>query len=66
MCGEHIEATDAEAGWKCAHQGAAVLGLALVAGAEPLGAAMAGRSLEHMLQYSAPPVRWPPRCFVRL
>ena len=32
------------------HQGAAVLGLALIAMAEPLGGQMAGRLLEHLLQ----------------
>jgi hypothetical protein len=39
------------------HQGVAVLGIALIAAGEPLGAAMAQRSLEHMLQYCEPPVR---------
>ncbi len=39
------------------HQGAAVLGLALVAMAEPVGGSMAMRSLEHLLQYGDPPVR---------
>ena len=39
------------------HQGPAVIGLALVAMAEPLGSQMASRSLEHMLQYGDPSVR---------
>ena len=39
------------------HQGAAVLGIGLIAMGEPLGAQMAGRALEHLLQYGAPPVR---------
>lgn len=56
MCGEHIEA-DESSSWKTMHQGPAVIGLALIAMAEPLGAQMAGRSLEHMLQYSDPSVR---------
>ncbi len=34
-----------------------MIGLALVAMAEPLGSQMAGRSLEHMLQYGEPAVR---------
>jgi hypothetical protein len=34
-----------------------VLGLALLAMAEPLGSQMAGRVLEHLLQYGDPPVR---------
>lgn len=49
MCGEHIEAEEG-ASWKTMHQGPAVIGMALIAMAEPLGAQMAGRSLEHMLQ----------------
>ena len=40
-----------------AHQASAVLGLALVAMAEPLGASMAGRMLEHLLQYGDAPAR---------
>jgi len=39
------------------HQAPAVLGLALIAMAEPLGAQMASRMLEHLLQYGEPPVR---------
>jgi 26S proteasome regulatory subunit N1 len=39
------------------HQGPAVLGIALIAMAEPLGAQMATRMLEHLLAYGEPPVR---------
>jgi hypothetical protein len=39
-------------------QGASVLGIAMIAMAEPLGAQMAGRALEHLLQYGEPSVRW--------
>ncbi|KAG1670671.1 hypothetical protein FOA52_010946 [Chlamydomonas sp. UWO 241] len=56
MCGEHIEAEEGKE-WKAMHQGPAVIGLALIAMAEPCGAQMAGRSLEHMLQYGEPSVR---------
>lgn len=35
---------------QASHQGPAVIGLALIAMAEPLGAQMAGRALEHLLQ----------------
>ncbi len=48
----HVPATQA------AHQSASVLGLALVAMAEPLGTTMATRSLEHLLQYGDPSVRY--------
>jgi 26S proteasome regulatory subunit N1 len=34
-----------------------VLGIALIAMAEPLGAQMATRMLEHLLAYGEPPVR---------
>lgn len=34
-----------------------MLGLAVIAMAEPLGSEMAGRALEHLLQYGEPPVR---------
>ncbi|KAG2434205.1 hypothetical protein HXX76_007931 [Chlamydomonas incerta] len=56
MCGEHITAEEG-ATHQTAHQGAAVLGLALIAMAEPLGGQMAGRLLEHLLQYGDPVVR---------
>ncbi|KAG2494897.1 hypothetical protein HYH03_006832 [Edaphochlamys debaryana] len=56
QCGEHITADEASA-HKNAHQGAAVLGIALIAMAEPLGAQMAGRGLEHLLQYGDANVR---------
>jgi 26S proteasome regulatory subunit N1 len=41
-----------------AHQGPAVLGLALLAMAEDLGSHMANRALEHLLQYGDMPVRY--------
>ena len=43
--------------WRSAHQGAAVLGVALVALGEDLGGAMAHRALDHVLQYGEPPAR---------
>lgn len=43
--------------WRTAHQGAAVLGVALVALGEDLGGAMAGRALDHVLQYGEPASR---------
>ena len=43
--------------WQVMHQGVAVLGIGLIAMGEPLGAQMAGRTLEHLLQYGPPPVR---------
>jgi 26S proteasome regulatory subunit N1 len=55
-CGEHID-VDEHVSWKAAHQSVAVLGLALVAMNEELGAQMAHRSLEHLLQYAEPAVR---------
>lgn len=51
QCGEHLEGKGDE------HQGAAVLGIALVAMAEELGQDLAIRSLEHLLQYGDAPVR---------
>lgn len=56
LCGEHIEAEE-DAAWKASHQSAAVLGLGLIAMAEPLGAQMAMRTLEHLLQYGDAAVR---------
>ncbi|CAD7696710.1 unnamed protein product [Ostreobium quekettii] len=56
LCGEHIETTS-NSGWKVAHQGPAVLGVALLAMAEDLGGRMAHRALEHLLQYAEPSVR---------
>jgi hypothetical protein len=47
-------------GRQVAHQGPAVLGIALVAMAEDLGAAMAHRALEHLLQYGEPAARCGP------
>ena len=54
LCGEHlgegaVEGEGSEAS-KASHQGPAVIGLALIAMAEPLGASMASRALEHMIQ----------------
>uniref|UniRef100_A0A7S3QP44 26S proteasome non-ATPase regulatory subunit 2 homolog n=1 Tax=Dunaliella tertiolecta TaxID=3047 RepID=A0A7S3QP44_DUNTE len=56
-CGEHIEGEGESDAWKSMHQGVAVLGIGMIAMGEPLGAQMAGRALEHLLQYGAPPVR---------
>eukprot|EP00878_Enallax_costatus_P009276 GHUV01009695.1.p1 GENE.GHUV01009695.1~~GHUV01009695.1.p1 ORF type:complete len:780 (+),score=173.65 GHUV01009695.1:1347-3686(+) len=56
MCGEHIE-TEENTAWKAVHQAPAVLGLAVIAMAEPVGSSMASRMLEHLLQYGEPPVR---------
>ena len=47
-----------------AHQGPAVLGIALVAMAEDLGASMAHRALEHLLQYGEPAARCVACCTV--
>ena len=44
-CFEHLEEKDA------AHQGVAVLGLALIASSEEIGNEMALRSIGHLLQY---------------
>ncbi|KAK9829660.1 hypothetical protein WJX72_007157 [[Myrmecia] bisecta] len=56
LCGEHIEVEEGSE-WKAAHQGPAVIGIALIAMAEDLGAAMAHRALEHLLQYGEAAVR---------
>jgi 26S proteasome regulatory subunit N1 len=57
-CGEHpdpeSEAFQAEGD---AHQGAAVLGIAMVAMSEELGTGMAVRTMEHLLQYGEPAIR---------
>ena len=45
-----------------AHQSPAVFGLALVAMGEELGSAMSLRTLEHLLQYSEPSVRYTDPC----
>ncbi|KAF8063704.1 RPN1B [Scenedesmus sp. PABB004] len=42
---------------KTLHQAPAVLGLGLIAMAEPIGSSMASRMLEHLLQYGEPPAR---------
>ncbi|KAJ9513655.1 hypothetical protein QJQ45_015409 [Haematococcus lacustris] len=57
LCGEHLEAGEEGSAWKAMHQPAAGLCLALIAMAEPVGAQMAGRTLEHLLQYGDPGVR---------
>jgi len=56
ICGEHIELED-NTNWRSAHQGPAVLGIAMIAMGEELGTDMAMRMLEHLLQYGEPPVR---------
>ncbi|KAK9865857.1 hypothetical protein WJX84_007244 [Apatococcus fuscideae] len=56
LASQHIETEDSTA-WKAAHQGPAVMGIALVAMAEDLGGRMAHRALEHLLQYGDPPIR---------
>lgn len=55
-CSEHIEVEEGE-GWKAAHQAVASMGLGLIAAGEDLGAQMAHRALEHLLQYGEPSVR---------
>jgi hypothetical protein len=50
ICGDHLED-------KNAHQGPAVLGIALVALGEEIGADMAIRSFDHLLQYGDPVIR---------
>eukprot|EP00887_Chlorella_sp_A99_P000106 scaffold16.g106.t1 len=54
LCGEHVEAEADKEAWKAAHQAVAVLGLGLVAMGEDLGAQMAHRALEHLLQRGVP------------
>jgi 26S proteasome regulatory subunit N1 len=55
-CGERVEAEGGE-GWRAAHQTVAALGLGLVSMGEELGAGMAHRGLEHLLQYGEAPAR---------
>jgi hypothetical protein len=50
ICSEHLEKGET-------HQGPAVLGIALIAMAEELGAEMAVRSLERLLQYGEQNIR---------
>ncbi|KAI8473352.1 MAG: 26S proteasome regulatory complex [Monoraphidium minutum] len=64
LCGEHPQDDDDKPDggsgggeWRSAHQFPAVLGIALIAMGEPLGAKMAARTLEHLLQYGEPIVR---------
>lgn len=52
ICGEHIEE-----GKENAHQGIAAVGIAMIALGEELGADMAIRSFDHLLQYSDLPVK---------
>lgn len=55
-CGEQLE-QDAEAEvepWQTAHQSVAALAIGAIAGGEELGAQMAHRALEHILQYGGP------------
>lgn len=49
-CSQHLDKGEA-------HQGPAVLGIAMVAMAEELGVEMAIRSLEHLLQYGEQNIR---------
>eukprot|EP00939_MAST-03C_sp_MAST-3C-sp1_P002237 g2237.t1 len=51
-CAEHIDDADA-----CAHQMAAVVGIALVTMGEEVGKNMAMRSMEHLLQYGEIAIR---------
>ncbi|XP_024533370.1 26S proteasome non-ATPase regulatory subunit 2 homolog A [Selaginella moellendorffii] len=50
QCSDHLDKGES-------HQGAAVLGIGLVAMAEELGSDMALRALEHLLQYGEPNIR---------
>lgn len=50
VCGDHLEKNDS-------HQLVAVLGIALIAMGEELGAEMSLRSFDHLLQYGEPVVR---------
>lgn len=50
ICSQHLEKGET-------HQGPAVLGIALIAMAEELGAEMAVRSLERLLQYGEQNIR---------
>ena len=55
-CGEQFEEdadTDVEP-WQTAHQSVAALAIGTIAGGEELGAQMAHRALEHILQYGGP------------
>eukprot|EP00891_Asterochloris_glomerata_P006079 jgi/Astpho2/6079/e_gw1.00084.7.1_t len=56
QAGEHLEVEEGGA-WKATHQSAAVMGIGLVAMGEDLGSAMAGRALDHLLQYGDAAVR---------
>eukprot|EP01113_Clastostelium_recurvatum_P033314 TRINITY_DN438_c0_g1_i4.p1 TRINITY_DN438_c0_g1~~TRINITY_DN438_c0_g1_i4.p1 ORF type:complete len:922 (-),score=259.73 TRINITY_DN438_c0_g1_i4:160-2925(-) len=52
ICADHLEEDAASA-----HQGAAVLGIALIAMGEELGSEMCLRSFDHLLQYGEPAIR---------
>mmetsp|Transcript_18831 Transcript_18831/g.52512 ORF Transcript_18831/g.52512 Transcript_18831/m.52512 type:complete len:900 (-) Transcript_18831:154-2853(-) len=56
LCGEHIEQEE-NAAWKAAHQGPAVIGIAMIAMGDDLSKDMALRMMEHLLQYGEAPVR---------
>eukprot|EP00241_Pyramimonas_parkeae_P004255 CAMPEP_0114250514 /NCGR_PEP_ID=MMETSP0058-20121206/14741_1 /TAXON_ID=36894 /ORGANISM="Pyramimonas parkeae, CCMP726" /LENGTH=908 /DNA_ID=CAMNT_0001364181 /DNA_START=49 /DNA_END=2775 /DNA_ORIENTATION=- len=57
-CSEHIDKESDEYNTHGdSHQGVAVMGIALVALAEELGAEMAVRTMEHLLQYGEPAIR---------
>ena len=47
---------------QAAHQGPAVLGLAMISMGEELGASMSLRMLEHLLRYGEPSVRCAASC----
>ena len=49
---------------QAAHQGPAVLGLAMISMGEELGATMSLRMLEHLLRYGEPAVRCCPGCLM--
>lgn len=52
ICGDHLDEKD-----KSTHQGIAALGIALISMGEEIGAEMAMRSFDHLLQYGEPTVR---------
>lgn len=55
-CGEQIEIEEGEE-WRVAHQGVAAMAIGVVASGEELGAQMAHRALEHILQYGGSAAR---------
>eukprot|EP00128_Syssomonas_multiformis_P017422 Colp12_sorted_trinity150504_noHs@33728 len=56
ICSDHIEREGENAEYD-GHQGAAVIGIALVAMGEEIGTEMALRSFNHLLQYGEPVIR---------